>query len=121
MDAQDLDALRTRDYWEKRYNNEPPGHEFDWFKCYDDLAPWLNEIIHFEDTILMLGCGNSVRNLSLLGRISLTEGALFRALQAGLHKHPEYRLFGGCHKKNVFEVFTHAKDDLEGENFAGRQ
>ena len=61
MDAPDLDALRTREYWEKRYDNEPAGHEFDWFKSYDDLEPSLNEILRFDDSILMLGCGNSVQ------------------------------------------------------------
>ena len=64
MDAPDLDALRSRDYWEKRYNSEPAEHEFDWFKSYDDLAPWLNEILRFDHRILMLGCGNSVQTLS---------------------------------------------------------
>jgi EEF1A lysine methyltransferase 4 len=60
MDARNLDALRTKEYWENRYGNEPPEREFDWFKCYDDLAPWLTESLHHEDEILMLGCGNSV-------------------------------------------------------------
>lgn len=60
MDAQDLDALRTREYWENRYGSEAPDHEFDWFKSYDDLSPWLTESLRDEDEILMLGCGNSV-------------------------------------------------------------
>lgn len=64
MDATDLDALRTKEYWDTRYNNEPPGHEFDWFKDYDDLAPILNDILLHNDKILMLGCGNSVRTRS---------------------------------------------------------
>lgn len=65
MDATDLDTLRTKEYWDNRYNNEPPGHEFDWFKNYDDLAPWLNDNLRLEDRILILGCGNSVRTLKL--------------------------------------------------------
>jgi EEF1A lysine methyltransferase 4 len=60
MDAPDLDALRTKEYWEHRYQNEPAGHEFDWFKSYDDLAPWLNGHLLPDDRIVMLGCGNSV-------------------------------------------------------------
>jgi len=60
MDEADLDALRTKEYWESRYNNEPLGYEFDWFKSYDDLAPWLDSLLHPNDKILMLGCGNSV-------------------------------------------------------------
>ena len=62
MDAKDLDALRTKEYWDNRYDTEPLGHEFDWFKNYDDLAPWLNDSLHQDDKILMLGCGNSVMN-----------------------------------------------------------
>lgn len=64
-----MDALRTRDYWEKRYNSEPAEHEFDWFKSYDDLAPWLDEILRFDHRILMLGCGNSVQTLSSIEEI----------------------------------------------------
>jgi EEF1A lysine methyltransferase 4 len=62
MDAKDLDALRTKEYWNARYLQEPEEHQFDWFKSYDDLSPWLNEVLRFEDKILMLGCGNSVRS-----------------------------------------------------------
>jgi hypothetical protein len=60
MDADNLDALRTKDYWNLRYENESPGHEFDWFKTFDDLAPWFQEYIEAENKIIMLGCGNSV-------------------------------------------------------------
>ena len=60
MDAENLDALRTKEYWNERYDKEPEGHEFDWFKSYEDLAPWLHELLDPEDEILMLGCGNSV-------------------------------------------------------------
>lgn len=60
MDATDLDALRTKEYWNNRYDKEPEGHEFDWFKTFDDLAPWLHEYIQTDSKILMLGCGNSV-------------------------------------------------------------
>jgi EEF1A lysine methyltransferase 4 len=60
MDAADLDALRTKEYWESRYKNEPLDHEFDWFRSYDDLAPWLNDSLRPHEKILMLGCGNSV-------------------------------------------------------------
>ena len=60
MDAKDLDALRTKEYWDSRYDKEPEGTEFDWFKSYDDLAPWLSKSIKPEDKIVMLGCGNSV-------------------------------------------------------------
>lgn len=62
MDAKDVDALRTKEYWDNRYDNEPLGHEFDWFKNYDDLAPWLKDSLRYDDKILMLGCGNSVMN-----------------------------------------------------------
>jgi hypothetical protein len=72
MDAPDLDALRTREYWEKRYDNEPAGHEFDWFKSYYDLEPWLNGILRLDDSILMLGCGNSVQTPTSLERLWLT-------------------------------------------------
>jgi hypothetical protein len=71
MDAKELDALRTKEYWDNRYNSEPPGHEFDWFKKYDDLAPWLDEIIRFEDSILVLGCGNSVRDPNIIKYFTL--------------------------------------------------
>ena len=60
MDAPNLDSLRTREYWENRYENEPSDHEFDWFKSYDELAPWLTEWLRPDDKILVLGCGNSV-------------------------------------------------------------
>jgi len=91
MDAQDLDALRTREYWEKRYDNEPSGHEFDWFKSYDDLEPWLNEILRLDDTILMLGCGNSVQSYLSGGSFAeYIQEPIFRALQEGLQKHPEH-------------------------------
>ena len=63
MDAPDLDSLRTKEYWENRYNIEPAEYEFDWFKSYNDLAPSLNEVLRYEDTILILGCGNSVYKL----------------------------------------------------------
>ena len=62
MDAKDLDALRTKEYWEERYNDEPAEHEFDWFKSYDELAPYLSAALRLDDKILMLGCGNSVRS-----------------------------------------------------------
>jgi hypothetical protein len=61
MDATDLDALRTKEYWNLRYDKEPAGHEFDWFKTFDDLAPFLQDYIKSDNAILMLGCGNSVR------------------------------------------------------------
>jgi EEF1A lysine methyltransferase 4 len=60
MDAPDLDALRTKEYWNSRYEEEPLEYEFDWFKTYDDLAPMLDKILRHDDRILMLGCGNSV-------------------------------------------------------------
>jgi hypothetical protein len=60
MDATDLDALRTKEYWNTRYKNEPEGHEFDWFKNYEELAPLLKDLLRPDDKILMLGCGNSV-------------------------------------------------------------
>ena len=60
MDAKDLDALRTKEYWNNHCDSEPVDHEFDWFKGHDDLAPWLNASLHHDDKILMLGCGNSV-------------------------------------------------------------
>jgi hypothetical protein len=60
MDATDLDALRTKEYWNTRYENEPEGHEFDWFKNYEELAPLLKDLLQPEEKILMLGCGNSV-------------------------------------------------------------
>ena len=66
MDAKELDALRTKEYWDNRYNGELTGHGFDWFKNYDDLAPWLNEILRFEDNILVLGCGNSVTDPNII-------------------------------------------------------
>jgi len=83
MDAPDLDALRTREYWEKRYDNEPAGHEFDWFKSYDDLEPWLHEILRLDDTILMLGCGNSVQTPTSLERLWLI---VFKGLSSQLYK-----------------------------------
>jgi hypothetical protein len=67
MDADNLDALRTKEYWESRYDNEAIDSDFDWFKEYDDLAPWLEKNIKDEDKILMLGCGNSVRVCRLSG------------------------------------------------------
>ena len=60
MDADNLDAVRTKEYWDTRYREEPNDHEFDWFKSYHELAPILNVALKFEDRILMLGCGNSV-------------------------------------------------------------
>jgi len=63
MDAENLDALRTKQYWDTRYSKEPSDHEFDWFKTYDELAPVLSAALNFDDKILMLGCGNSVRKL----------------------------------------------------------
>ena len=60
MDAEDLDALRTKEYWESRYANESFDADFDWFKEYDDLAPWLERTVQCDDKILILGCGNSV-------------------------------------------------------------
>jgi hypothetical protein len=67
MDADNLDALRTKEYWECRYDKEAVDSDFDWFKEYDDLAPWLEKNIKYEDKILMLGCGNSVRVCRLSG------------------------------------------------------
>lgn len=61
MDAKDLDALRTKEYWDTRYAQEPEGQQFDWFKKYEDLSPWLDELLRVDDKILILGCGNSVR------------------------------------------------------------
>jgi hypothetical protein len=60
MDATDLDALRTKEYWNLRYDKEPAGQQFDWFKTFDDLALFLREHIKPDNAILMLGCGNSV-------------------------------------------------------------
>jgi EEF1A lysine methyltransferase 4 len=64
MDAENLDALRTKEYWDNRYKNASLGEEFDWFKSYDDLAPWLTDLLHHDDGIVMLGCGNSVLTVS---------------------------------------------------------
>lgn len=60
MDADNLDALRTKEYWDTRYEQEPSEYEFDWFKSYDELAPLFEKLLKSNDTILMLGCGNSV-------------------------------------------------------------
>jgi len=60
MDAKNLDALRTKEYWENRYAKESFDTDFDWFKEYDDFAPWLERTIQHDDKILILGCGNSV-------------------------------------------------------------
>ncbi|ODN06253.1 Endothelin-converting enzyme 2 [Orchesella cincta] len=43
-------------YWNKRYEQES---EFDWCKDYEMLKPLLNSNINRNDSILMLGCGNS--------------------------------------------------------------
>ena len=60
MDAKDLDALRTKEYWNTRYSQEPEGQLFDWFKTSEDLSPWLDKLLQPNNKILMLGCGNSV-------------------------------------------------------------
>jgi hypothetical protein len=60
MDAKDLDALRTKEYWNSRYAHESEGEHFDWFKSYEELSPWLDTLLRPDDQILMLGCGNSV-------------------------------------------------------------
>ena len=41
-------------------NKNPSEYEFDWFKSYDELAPLFEKLLKSNDTILMLGCGNSV-------------------------------------------------------------
>ncbi|CAL8148042.1 unnamed protein product [Orchesella dallaii] len=43
-------------YWNKRYEQEA---EFDWCKDYEILKPLINSNINRNDSILMLGCGNS--------------------------------------------------------------
>jgi EEF1A lysine methyltransferase 4 len=60
MDAENLDALRTKEYWNSRYDEEPQDYEFDWFKNFEELATALKGILRVDDHILMLGCGNSV-------------------------------------------------------------
>jgi len=44
------------DYWNSRYEQE---EEFDWCKDYEILKPLLNAKVNRNDSILMLGCGNS--------------------------------------------------------------
>jgi len=61
MDAPNLDALRTKEYWNSRYEDEPQDYEFDWFKNFDELSVVLKELLKIDDRILMLGCGNSVK------------------------------------------------------------
>ncbi|KAI0308915.1 S-adenosyl-L-methionine-dependent methyltransferase [Amylostereum chailletii] len=50
----------TRDYWDKRYQEEPEDATFDWFKKYEDVARIFRDAIPDKSSrILMLGCGNS--------------------------------------------------------------
>ncbi|KAI0035330.1 S-adenosyl-L-methionine-dependent methyltransferase [Vararia minispora EC-137] len=50
----------TREYWDKRYEQEPEDATFDWFKKYADVAHLIHDAIPEKSAkILMLGCGNS--------------------------------------------------------------
>ncbi|TFY75556.1 hypothetical protein EWM64_g8455 [Hericium alpestre] len=50
----------TKEYWDKRYGQEPEDASFDWFKKYEDVADLIREAIPDKSArILMLGCGNS--------------------------------------------------------------
>ncbi|EKM50634.1 uncharacterized protein PHACADRAFT_200577 [Phanerochaete carnosa HHB-10118-sp] len=50
----------TREYWDKRYNQEAEDSSFDWFKKYADIEDLIEELIPDKTSrILMLGCGNS--------------------------------------------------------------
>ncbi|THH18050.1 hypothetical protein EW146_g2868 [Bondarzewia mesenterica] len=50
----------TKEYWDQRYTQESDGASFDWFKKYDEVAPFIREAIPDKNArILMLGCGNS--------------------------------------------------------------
>ncbi|KDQ61339.1 hypothetical protein JAAARDRAFT_54716 [Jaapia argillacea MUCL 33604] len=50
----------TKDYWDRRYQQESEGVSFDWFKSYKDIAEMIRELIPSKSArILMLGCGNS--------------------------------------------------------------
>ncbi|KZT07273.1 S-adenosyl-L-methionine-dependent methyltransferase [Laetiporus sulphureus 93-53] len=54
------EAYGTKEYWDRRYSQEPENASFDWFKSYADVAPIFRELIHDKGArILMLGCGNS--------------------------------------------------------------
>ncbi|TFK74971.1 S-adenosyl-L-methionine-dependent methyltransferase [Pluteus cervinus] len=50
----------TKEYWDERYTQENAEADFDWFKSYADLAPYIHDLIPNKSArILMLGCGNS--------------------------------------------------------------
>ncbi|GAO52312.1 S-adenosyl-L-methionine-dependent methyltransferase [Saitoella complicata NRRL Y-17804] len=63
-----LSELRDKAYWDSRYDKEfqeKDDANFDWFKGYKDLEPWLSEHLKPESKILMLGCGNSTLSADL--------------------------------------------------------
>jgi len=50
----------TREFWDRRYSNEPEDASFDWFKSYEDVAHIMRDLIPDKSSrLLMLGCGNS--------------------------------------------------------------
>lgn len=62
------EEFQTREYWDKRYADEGPEEDYDWFKKYEDLEPILSELIPKKDSkILMLGCGNSTLSVDMAG------------------------------------------------------
>lgn len=81
MDCDSIDALRTKEYWDNRYQNVSSEEEFDWFKGYEELAPWLiNGLLRPDDRIVVLGCGNSV----------LAKSNLPNLLMCSRHYHPDF-------------------------------
>jgi len=88
MDASDLDSLRTKEYWNSRYDEEPLEYEFDWFKSFDDLSRLFKELLRPDDHILMLGCGNSVLGYSL-GLAELFIDPFSASLRKWLSKNSE--------------------------------
>ncbi|PKI82566.1 hypothetical protein MVES1_003895 [Malassezia vespertilionis] len=52
--------FQTMQYWDKRYANEGPDEDFDWFRKYSDIREIIHELVPQRSSrILMLGCGNS--------------------------------------------------------------
>lgn len=68
--------LSRAEYWEKRYatiedSNAAAGEDYEWFKTYDKLRPFLEKHLPSaaSDTkVLHLGCGTSVCAVKRTGR-----------------------------------------------------
>jgi SAM-dependent methyltransferase len=56
-------SYKEKEYWDQRYRQDTQS--FDWFRTFKDIAGYISPFMRKQDSIVMLGCGNSTLSSDL--------------------------------------------------------